>query len=139
MEHEITSQAIHLAAQTDLLDRFRNDLRHITREIDEPIAALKKIKEKLKELPCKSIDWTKFEAQFNQVHPEFKAKLAEKYPELTQMEQRIAAMVRMDLNSATIARLFCVTERAVEFHRLNLRKKLGLKEGEKLPKFLSML
>ncbi len=139
MEHEISSQAIHLAAQTELVDKFRNDLRQIVREIDEPIAALKKIKEKLKELPCQQIDWPKFEVQFNEVHPEFRAKLSAKFPELTHMEQRIAAMVRMDLTSSDIARLFCITERAVEFHRLNLRKKLKLKQEENLPKFLSQV
>ncbi len=139
MEHDLANSAIHLAAQTDLLDHFRLDLSQIFREIEEPIAAMKRIKEKLKALPCQQIDWPKFEGQFNEVHPEFKTKLAQKYPELTQMEQRIAAMVRMDLKSSDIARLFCITERAVEFHRLNLRKKLGLKAGEMLPKFLSAL
>ncbi len=137
MEHEISSQAIHLAAQTELVDKFRNDLRQIIREIDEPIAALKKIKEKLKELPCQQIDWPKFEVQFNEVHPEFREKLTAKFPDLTHMEQRIAAMVRMDLTSSDIARLFCITERAVEFHRLNLRKKLELKKEDSLPKFLT--
>ncbi len=139
MEHDLANNAIHLAAQTELVDKFRNDLRQIFNEIDEPIAALKKIKEKLKDLPCQQIDWPKFEGRFNEVHPEFRAKLTAKFPELTHMEQRIAAMVRMDLTSSDIARLFCITERAVEFHRLNLRKKLKLKQEESLPKFLSQL
>jgi tetratricopeptide (TPR) repeat protein len=137
LEHDLANSAIHLASQTELLDRFRTDLSQIFREIDEPIAALKRIREKLKELPCQQIDWTKFEAQFSQVHPEFRTKLAEKYPELTEMEQRIAAMVRMDLKSTDIARLFCITERAVEFHRLNLRKKLVLRKEANLQKFLA--
>lgn len=139
VEEKMQTQASLLVAQTDLLDKFRNDLRAIVREIDEPIAALKRIKEKLKELPCAQIDWTKFEAQFNEVHPDFRSKLHQKYPELTEMEQRIAVMVRMDLKSADIAKLFCITERAVEFHRLNLRKKLKLEAGESLPKFLQGL
>ncbi|MDP4219083.1 MAG: LuxR family transcriptional regulator [Bacteroidota bacterium] len=137
LEKDLANSAIHIASQTDLLDKFRVDLQQIVLEIDEPIKTLKKVKAKLKELPCKQIDWTKFEVQFSQVHPEFRTKLANKYPDLTDMEQRIAAMVRMDLKSSDIARLFCITERAVEFHRLNLRKKLNLKSGETLPKFLS--
>ena len=55
------------------------------------------------------------------------------------MEQRVAAMIRMDLKSADIARLFSITERAVEFHRLNLRKKLPLKKTEQLTKYLSAI
>jgi tetratricopeptide (TPR) repeat protein len=139
LEHDLANSAIHLASQTDLLDHFRTDLNQIFREIDEPIAALQRIREKLKELPHQQIDWTKFEAQFSEVHPEFKEKLATKYPDLTQMEERIATMVRMDLKSTDIARLFCITERAVEFHRLNLRKKLELRKEENLSKFLAGL
>jgi len=139
MEHDLANSAIHLAAQTDLLDHFRLDLSQIFREIEEPITAMKRIKEKLKALPCQQIDWPKFEGQFNEVHPEFKEKLSAKFPDLTQMEERIAAMVRMDLKSSDIARLFCITERAVEFHRLNLRKKLKLDASETLPKVLSQL
>lgn len=139
IEEKMQNQASLLVAQTDLLDKFRNDLRVIVRESEEPIVALKQIKEKLKELPCSQIDWAKFESQFNELYPEFRSKLAEKFPELTEMEQRIAVMVRMDLKSVDIAKLFCVTERAVEFHRLNMRKKLHLESGETLPKFLKSI
>jgi tetratricopeptide (TPR) repeat protein len=139
IQEKMQSQASLLVAQTDLLDKFRNDLRVIVRESDEPVAALKQIKEKLKQLPCSQIDWTKFESQFNEVHPEFRSTLAGKFPELTEMEQRIAVMVRMDLKSADIAKLFCITERAIEFHRLNMRKKLGLAGSETLPKFLKSI
>ncbi len=54
-----------------MLARFRDDLRRVVREVGEPLNALQKVKEKLKELPCEQIDWTKFEAKFTGAHPEF--------------------------------------------------------------------
>lgn len=39
----------------------------------------------------------------------------------------------MDLKSHETASLFCITERGVEFHRVNIRQKLKLRKEEKLP------
>jgi len=136
-EKELATQAVHTAAQTDLLDRFRNDLRQIVREIDEPLNALKKIKEKLKELPCESVDWPKFEAQFATVHPEFKQKLVEKYPELSPAEIRMCILFRLGLKSHEVAQLTCLSERSVEDHRYQIRKKLGMKKGEDVVDYLA--
>lgn len=139
VEKELSSTTMHLAMQTELLGNFRNDLRQIVREIDEPISALKKIKEKLKELPCEQIDWVKFEKQFTEVHPEFKAKIIEKYPDLTKQEVKMCQLARLGLKNIEIAQLLCLSERSVESHRFNLRKKLGLKTEVNLTQFLSGL
>lgn len=138
-EKELAGTTVHLAMQTELLATFRNDLRHIVHHIDEPITALKKIKEKLKTLPCEQIDWMKFEKQFIEVHPEFKAKLIEKYPDLTRQEVKMCQFARLGLKNIEIAQLLCLSERSVESHRFNLRKKLGLKTEQNLSQFLSSL
>ena len=137
MEHDLANSAIQLSAQTDLLDHFRNDLRQIFREIDEPIAAMKRIKEKLKALPCESIDWPKFEAQFTAVHPDFKTKLEDKYPTLTPQEVRMCSLVRVGLRNPEIAKLLCLSERTLENHRFNIRKKFSIKTEQSLHEFLS--
>ncbi len=100
---------------------------------------MKDIRARLAAFPESEVHWNEFEKDFLEVHPEFLQLLSEKFPDLTKMEQRIAAMIRMDLKSADIARLFSITERAVEFHRLNLRKKLKLKKTEQLTKYLSTI
>jgi DNA-binding CsgD family transcriptional regulator len=139
LESQLANNALLLASQSELLGNFRNDLRQIVREITEPIEALKKIKEKLKTLPCEQIDWMKFEAQFISVHPEFKAKLIEKFPELTPQETRICLLLRVGMKSYEIGRIICVSERGVENHRFNIRKKLGLKTEQTLTEFLQNL
>ncbi|HZK75753.1 MAG TPA: tetratricopeptide repeat protein [Candidatus Kapabacteria bacterium] len=137
MEHDLANSAIQLSAQTDLLDHFRNDLRQIFREMDEPIAAMKRIKEKLKELPYVEINWEKFEAQFIAVHPDFKAKLEAKYPTLTPQEVRMCSLVRVGLRNPEIAKLLCLSERTLENHRFNIRKKFSIKTERSLHDFLS--
>jgi tetratricopeptide (TPR) repeat protein/DNA-binding CsgD family transcriptional regulator len=136
LEHDLANSAIQLSTQTDLLDRFQSDLRLIVKEVDEPIAALRRIKEKLKALPSSQIDWHRFEMQFTTVHPEFKTKLEAKHPALTPQEIRMCSLVRVGLRNPEIAKLLCLSERTLENHRFNIRKKLTLKTKQSLQEFL---
>ena len=140
-ERDLANTASSLAAQTELLGNFRADLRKIVLRPDryEPEDIIKQVREKLKELPCEMIDFSKFEGQFATVHPEFRAKLETKYPELTAQEVKMCMLVHVNLKNAAIARLMCLSERTVEKHRENIRKKFDLKKGEDLSELLRRL
>jgi tetratricopeptide (TPR) repeat protein/DNA-binding CsgD family transcriptional regulator len=138
-EQELTEKIRHLIKQAEAVRQFRNDLRALIRRTPTDDPSVNDIRARLASFTEEEINWNEFEKDFMELHPEFLQTLSEKFPDLTKMEQRIAAMIRMDLKSADIARLFSITERAVEFHRLNLRKKLKLKKTELLPQYLSNL
>jgi len=140
-ERELANTASSLAAQTELLGDFRTDLRKIVMRPDkyEPEDIIRQVKAKLKELPCEMIDFGKFEAQFATVHPEFRAGLETKFPDLTPQEVKVCMLLHVNLKSAAIGRLICVSERGVENHRFNIRKKLALKTEDSLTKFLQEL
>jgi len=125
-QRELASTALSLAKQTELLGKFRNDLRAIMRGNSDLLDIVKQIREKLKDLPCAAIDWAKFEADFQQTYPAFQSQLITTYPELTKMELKICSFLRMNLTSLEVAHLMCKSERSIEWHRLNIRKKLGL-------------
>ena len=84
-------------------------------------------------------EWSAFEQQFQQVHPEFVEALLARAPELTQAELRVAALLRINMSTKDIAALLSVTTRAVEKHRLNMRRKLALDAESNLPTFLATL
>ena len=127
-EMQLSSTTAQLVSQTELLSKFRDEMHEIVRDSSNGNAekALRQVKEKLKELPCKSIDWEKFETEFKAVHPEYTKKLYDKFPNLTQTEHKMCTLLRLNLKSHEIARLFCLSERSVETHRFNIRKKLAL-------------
>jgi tetratricopeptide (TPR) repeat protein len=146
-EHDLANSTMQLLAQTELLSKFRDDLYQIVQRIPlrpdpsnttwEP--AIRELKGKLKDLPSKSIDWSKFESQFTNVHPDFKVKLLEKYPKLTKQELKMCLLARLGIKTSEMARLLSLSERTVDSHRLNLRKKVGLKKDQSLTKFLTEL
>jgi len=132
-EQELANSTLQLLAMNELLRDLRNDLLKIARKIPPSEPAARELRERLKRLPCESVDWEKYDHQFRSVHPEFVRSLTDRAPDLTPTELRICTMLRMNLKSHEIAALICTTERGVEFHRVNIRQKLKLRKEEKLP------
>ncbi len=139
LEKELASQAAHLVTQTEFLIKFREELRGIIRKYPSSELGMRELKDKLKEMPSKQIDWVQFEKQFSAVLPEFKRKLQEKFPSLTDSEIKVCSMLRLKLKSHEIARLFSISERGVENHRFNIRKKLQLPREHNLNTFLAAI
>lgn len=127
---ELASQAMSLARQTEMLGTFRNDLRAIMRDGSDPLHIVRQFNEKLKQLPSQAVEWTKFEAEFRSIYPEFQTKLVQRYPDLTGMEMKVCALLKLKLISSDIARILSLSERSVEGHRLHIRRKMGVSQGE---------
>ena len=121
-ERELTTKALAYASQTELIAIFREDLRRIIRKIEARDPAINELIAKLRELPD-GVDWKEFEEQFKQVHPEFRGNLLKKYPELTEIELRVAALLRLKLKTPDIARLLSLSDRTIDNHRHRIRKK----------------
>ncbi len=66
-------------------------------------------------------------SQLNEVISPFYSELSSKYSDLTPMEFRIAGLVREGKTTKEMARLLNLSAGTVEFHRNNIRKKLGIR------------
>ena len=62
----------------------------------------------------------------------FKKMLASRYPELSTREREVANLVRLGMSNKEVARQLNIALCTVEFHRTNLREKLGLEKGKKI-------
>jgi DNA-binding NarL/FixJ family response regulator len=82
------------------------------------------------------VGWLKFEMHFKVRHPEFLHTLANRFPLLSPTELHICAMLRESYLSWEIAQQLSITERSVENHRSNIRRKLGLSPEQNLQMFL---
>jgi DNA-binding CsgD family transcriptional regulator len=71
-------------------------------------------------------DWTRFKALFEKVYPHFFSKLKEKAPDITLAEQRMAALIRLQLTTRQMASMLGISVDSVHKTRQRLRQRLQL-------------
>ncbi|MBS1537734.1 MAG: tetratricopeptide repeat protein [Bacteroidetes bacterium] len=80
---------------------------------------------------------SELDKQWADVHGTFMKKLQDSFPELTTMELKIAALIRMKLSSSNMASVLFLSQRTVESHRHSLRKKMGISSSDNIYSILS--
>lgn len=73
-----------------------------------------------------------YTTKFNEAHRKMSDKIIAAYPAITSTEADTAIMLIEGLSNKEISTLTLTTPRNIEKHRLNLRKKMGVKKGEDL-------
>ncbi len=135
-KRELASKMMFLNQKNELISRIIKELQEIQ---DEPGNSVEQLNEVLSELKIESpqSNWKEFEAQFNQVHPDFYKRLYAKHPDLSSYEQRICAFLRMNLNTKEISAITGRSMKSIEVTRSRIRKKLNLSRNDNLNSFLA--
>jgi tetratricopeptide (TPR) repeat protein len=81
--------------------------------------------------------WKEFETRFSQVHESFYNNLQKQFPDLTETDRKLAAMLKLGLSSKEIASITMTRPESVDTARSRLRKKMGLSSNVGLGEFLS--
>ncbi len=135
---ELTTKMMFLNQKNKLIDKIINQLQEIQHKPDINLDEVNTLINELRSGATGS-NWKEFEMQFVHVHPDFYKRLYEKYPDLTSWEQKIAAFLRMNLNTKEIAAITGRSPKSIEVARSRLRKKLGLSRRENLNGFLASI
>jgi tetratricopeptide (TPR) repeat protein/DNA-binding CsgD family transcriptional regulator len=78
-------------------------------------------------------------AECDKTFPEFASRLVEKIPTITNMEMKVAKLIRLGLSTQSIASICGVTVKSIENHRVKLRKKFQLTPDQSLSAFVLTL
>jgi tetratricopeptide (TPR) repeat protein/DNA-binding CsgD family transcriptional regulator len=135
----LSDKTLQLIQQTEMLQNFREELEGIVHHADTAEKAVRTIQKKIKELPNNVLNWQKFEENFRLVYPDFQEKLKIRFPKLTQMEVKMCCLLRIRMKSHEISTLLFLSERTIESHRYNLRKKLRIMKTQDLADFLTTI
>ena len=81
-------------------------------------------------------DWNAFRKHFENVYPQLINQLNQQYPDLTQNEFKLIALVRMNLSSKEISKVLGISPDSVKTARYRLRKKLQIDNSTNLFEFL---
>lgn len=156
---KLKNKAQKEALETLERKRLEEHLNHKSRELSNEIAnavaynqVMTKVKNAISEENTKealqminaNIDtrknWQEFLLNFNQIYPNFFSRLLKKHPNLTETEQKLAAMLLMELKSKEIAGVLNIALSSVNKARNRLRKKIGLHADADLSEyFLTVL
>ena len=84
-------------------------------------------------------NWKEFEARFIAVNGSFYETLSNRFPQLTQADQKLCALIKLNFNSKEMAKLLGISVESVHTSRYRLRKKLGITRAVNLTEFIGSL
>ncbi|MEM7382231.1 MAG: helix-turn-helix transcriptional regulator, partial [Bacteroidota bacterium] len=84
-------------------------------------------------------NWEEFKLRFTAVNEKFYNELTSRYPNLSQSDQRICALIKLNFSSKDMARLLGISVESVHTTRYRLRKKIGLERSANLEEFIAAL
>ena len=139
-DNDLINFALHLIQKNKILNQLKIDLKSISNNADVDTS------KKLRELSLHvqqnlqvQQEMEEFQKKVDQTYSDFFVKLRSKYPTLTKNEERLCAMLRLNLSSKEIASLNNISIKAVEMSRYRLRKKCNIENNQMLPNFLHNL
>ncbi len=135
-KRELTVGALRLVQISELNNNLISDLEKISGHTSEEGTEL--IRQTIAKFNLRSEEkfWQEFESRFENVYETFYTNLTQLFPELTSGEQKLCALLRLNLSSKDIAAITFKDPHSVDIARYRLRKKLNLKQEEKLIEFL---
>ncbi len=137
-KREFTTQILHLAQKNELLLDLKAMIRGLKSECPDS-ALQKQIINKINIDINNERSWERFQNYFEDLHKGFDDKMRKIAPEISKGELRLAALLKMNLNSHEIASVLNISQEGIKKARYRLRKKLGLATTESLEDFLGSM
>ncbi|MDF9796438.1 DNA-binding CsgD family transcriptional regulator [Catalinimonas alkaloidigena] len=130
---ELTASALQAIEKDELLSNLKEELR---KQKDTPNAF--EIGKLVKSIDLNSSrNWEEFEVRFMAVNEGFYQRLSEKFPSLSQNDQKICALIKLNFSSKDMAKLLGISIESVHTNRYRLRKKLNLERSTNLEDFIA--
>ncbi|MBP1651960.1 MAG: hypothetical protein H6Q26_2117, partial [Bacteroidetes bacterium] len=137
---ELASNTLHMIQKNQLLEELKGKLEVMAK--DDKRDQKKQIQHVLQQINVSFNHdeyWNEFRDVFEQIHQDFFASLRKKKEDLSHNDVRLAALIKLNMNSKDMATLLAISPDSLRVSRYRLRKKLGLDEGESLSAFIHSL
>ncbi len=139
-ERELISFLLQLSKKNELMTLITKKLKEASSmNYNAMQQKISNVLETLENSPPAPVDWEMVVAQLEKLYPGFLDRLQLKHPKLTPKEKKLCASLRLGLSSKEIAGLNNITPQSVEIARVRLRKKINLKSGIRLTRYLEQV
>lgn len=132
---ELATSALQLVEKDEFLKEIKTKLKG-----DDGKIKTAEINRILKSISTSNQNnWEEFKLRFTSVNEAFYKTVTSKYPKLSQSDQKICALIKLNFSSKEMARLLGISVESVHTTRYRLRKKMALDRSVNLEDFISNL
>jgi DNA-binding CsgD family transcriptional regulator len=138
---EFIDIALNIAEQRSFLEKIASGIDDILKISDNELRndKLHGLNLLLKQKMSFSDEKKEFYGQIEQIHKDFHLKLRSNFPNLTDLEKRLAGLLRLNLSNKEISALMNISIKSVEVARYRLKKKLNIDKDSNLIDFINNL
>ena len=137
---QLTSYTMNFIQKGTVLNELQEKLSGLDLNVKEKLKSqVTELRSILKRHINSEKDWEEFKTYFDNVHPSFVNALLSRNADLSSSEIRLAALLKLNLDSKQIADMMGISPDSVKTARYRLRNKLGLEREQNLSQFLNHL
>ena len=136
-KRELATHTLHIIQKNELLENLQNKVSELKKK--DTGSSYVEITRMINTNRLIDKDWDNFKSVFEQVHPDFFTKLQKLYSNISSNELRMAAMMKMNLNSKEMASILNITLEGVKKARYRMRKKFDLAAEANVQEYLMTL
>ncbi len=139
-DKDLQNLSTFIQQKNDSLYEIQDDLKEILKYAsDENKPQIKELSIKISQSLFSNYTANFSGAKLKNIEKSFFVKLTEKFPELSEKEKQMCALIKLNLSSQEIALIINETERSVITALYRLRRKFMIESDDKLTKFLNQL
>lgn len=121
-----------------MIDRFASEIETLKERYDDGV--LSDSLEKLLDAHLMTNEsWTEFKRLFSKVHPGFFKGLRESFPNLSENDNRLLALVKLGLSNREMANMLGVTVEGIKKAKQRLRKKMEIAVNTELESVIAVI
>jgi phosphate/sulfate permease len=138
---EFMDIALNISEQISFLEKISSGINDAIKTTDneERIHRLTKLSLIIKQKMSFPQEKKEFYLQIEEIHKDFHLKLKTSFPDLTNLEKRLAGLLRLNLSTKEISTLLNISPKSVEVARYRLKKKMNLDKDKTLNNFINNL
>lgn len=133
---QLVQHTMDMARSQQLLSDISTEIKRIENPAQP---SLKKVQNTIADHLHSEQNWAEFEKWFGEVYSEFFTKLKIRFPQISQREQKICALLKLKLSTKEIAQLTHLSPGSIEQYRIRIRKKFDLDRSANLLDFIDSI
>ncbi len=130
---QLATYTLHMMQKNLLLRDILKEVKNLENTEPEHIKKeLVNLKIQLINAISTESDWENFRLFFEKVNPNFFVRLKEKYPNISKKDEKLCALIRLNMDINEAASVLNVDSNSIRIARYRLRKKMGLNPDDDL-------